>query len=89
MQFVLKGHLYCAAGGDTGQGVSAIIPWKLPSYYSSFMPGEGEGEGVRGRVEEGGKIGFRFRWIVCTKSGSPTIKHENLQKVHWATGPTF
>ena len=50
MQFVLKGHLYCAAGGDTGQGVSAIIPWKLPSYYSSFMPGK---EGWGGR--EGGK----------------------------------
>ena len=66
MQFVLKGHLYCAAGGDTGQGVSAIIPWKLPSYYSSFMPGEGGRGGDRGRVGEGGKIGFSFRRIVCT-----------------------
>ena len=48
VQFVLKGHLYCGDGGDTGQGVSAIIPWKLPSYYSSFIPGQGREGGGRG-----------------------------------------
>ena len=76
---MLKGHQYCAPGGDTGQGRSAIIPWKLPSYYSSFMPGKGGGGFKKSRRE----FGYKFKGKLDLEEGGVCHDNENGKHSDW------